>query len=134
MLMHMFPAHDLGRLGERYAVWYYRMRGYRVIARNVRVRDGELDLIVRRGDTLAFVEVKTRQPRCAGEGFEAVNREKRSQISRLADRWLTQHPHAGAIRFDVLSLRWTGRRFETTLLTDAFETVALARSPWRMTA
>jgi Holliday junction resolvase-like predicted endonuclease len=83
---------------------------------------------------LAFVEVKTRQPRSAGEGFEAVNRAKQSQISRLADRWLAQHPHEGAIRFDVLSLRWTGRRFETTQLTDAFCAVADARSPWRMAA
>jgi putative endonuclease len=134
MLMRMFPAHDLGRFGERYAAWYYRLRGYRVIGRNVRMRDGELDLIVRRGDTLAFVEVKTRQPRSAGEGFEAVNRAKQSQISRLADRWLAQHPHDGAIRFDVLSLRWTGRRFETTQVADAFCAVADTRSPWRMAA
>jgi putative endonuclease len=46
----------LGRRGERRAAWFYRLRGYRVVAANVRLRSGEIDLIVRRGRTLAFVE------------------------------------------------------------------------------
>lgn len=124
MLLRFHSAQELGRLGERYAAWFYRLRGYRVVARNVRTRDGELDLIVRRGSTLAFVEVKSRASLSAGEGFDAVTDRKQAQIIRLADRWLAQHPHEGAVRYDILSLRWTGRRFAATHLTDAFQEYA----------
>ena len=55
------PVAELGPIGERRALWYFRLRGYRIVARNVRLRRGEIDLIVRRGRTLVFVEVKTRQ-------------------------------------------------------------------------
>src|SRR5258705_7483395 len=111
MLMRFLPAHELARRGEQYAAWFYRLRGYRVVGGNVRARDGELDLVVRRGSTLAFVEVKTRASLAAGEGFDSVTPQKQSQVMRQAERWLAQNPHDGAIRYDVLSLRWTGRRF-----------------------
>ena len=51
---------ELGRIGERCAEWYYRLHGYRILARNFRVRGGELDLVARRGKTVVFAEVKTR--------------------------------------------------------------------------
>ena len=64
------PTARLGPLGERRAAWFYRLRGYTIVARNVRFRRGEIDLIVRRGRTLAFVEVKTRQSLTAGAGYD----------------------------------------------------------------
>src|SRR5438067_8320498 len=67
-------AKDLGRRGERRAAWFYRLRGYWIVARNERLRRGEIDLVVRRGKVLVFVEVKTRQSLTAGEGYEAVDR------------------------------------------------------------
>src|SRR5260221_1561221 len=123
MLFRFFPSHELGRRGEWFAAWFYRLRGFCVVARNVRMRGGEIDLIVRRGGTLAFVEVKARASVAAGEGSDAVTREKQSRIARLAARWLTQHPHEGEIRYDVLSLRWTGLRFVATQFANAFQTV-----------
>jgi putative endonuclease len=123
-------ARSLGRRGERRAAWFYRLRGYRIIARNLRVGRGEIDLIVRRGRTLAFVEVKTRQRLTAGEGFAAVDRAKRMQMIELASRYLVQHPHRGDVRYDVMSLFWTGWRFVVTHFADAFEPVADARYPW----
>lgn len=123
MLLRFFSSCELGRRGELYAAWFYRLRGFRVIARNVRTRDGEIDLIVLRGGTLAFVEVKARASVAAGEGSDAVTGEKKSRIARLAGRWLAQHPHEGEIRYDVLSLRWTGRRFVATQFANAFQTV-----------
>lgn len=126
MLMRFFPAPELGRRGEQYAASFYNLRGYHVIARNVRVYGGELDLIVRRGNTLVFVEVKTRASRTAGEGLDSVTPRKQLQIMRLAERWLAQHPHEGPIRYDVLSLQWDGRAFEPTHVADAFEDVAAA--------
>ncbi|HSP35400.1 MAG TPA: YraN family protein, partial [Thermoanaerobaculia bacterium] len=69
--MAKIPVASLGARGERRAAWFYRLRGYRVVARNVRLHSGEIDLVVRRGRTLVIAEVKTRQSLAAGEGFEA---------------------------------------------------------------
>ncbi len=126
-------AKELGRRGERRAAWFYRLRGYSIVARNVRLRSGEIDLIVRRGRVLAFVEVKTRQSLMAGEGYEAVDRAKQLQLVRLAGEYLARRPHSGEIRYDVLSLYWTGIRFIITYYRDAFRPVSDSRWPWKWT-
>jgi putative endonuclease len=110
----------LGVRAEWRAAWFYRLRGYRVVARNVRTRYGELDLIVRRGRSLAFVEVKARQSLTAGEGLEAVTPAKQRRIEQLAAAWLVRNPHDGPIRYDVLSMQWTGWRFRVTHVRDAW--------------
>jgi putative endonuclease len=124
---------ELGRRGERRAAWFYRLRGYSIVARNLRFRSGEIDLIVRRGRALAFVEVKTRQSLTAGEGYESVDRVKQLQLVRLAGEYLARHPHSGEIRYDLLSLYWTGLRFVVRHFPDAFRPVSDARHPWRWT-
>ena len=121
---------DLGRRGERRAAWFYRIRGYRIVGRNVRLRHGEIDLVVRRGRSLAFVEVKSRQSIAAGEGFEAVDRRKQLQLVRLAGEYLARQPHRGDIRYDVVSLYWSGRRFVLRHFPDAFQPVSDDRRPW----
>lgn len=123
------PVSRLGAMGERRAAWYYRLRGYAVLERNARHPAGEVDLVVRRGRTVVLVEVKTRQSDAAGEGHEAVGREKRERLARLGDRYAARYPEA-QIRYDILSLRWTGRRFVVTRFADAFQPVADARRPW----
>ena len=123
----------LGRLGERIAAWFYRLRGYQIVSRNLRLAAGEIDLVLRRGSTIVIAKVKTRQTRSAGEGHEAVSRDKRERLIRLADRYAAQHPGA-QLRYDILSIFWTGWRFAFTQYADAFRhgcrcpaTVALAR-------
>ena len=126
----IIPTAKLGPLGERRAAWFYRLRGYAIVARNVRSRGGEIDLIVRRGRTLVFVEVKTRQSLTAGAGYDAVDARKQQQLVTLASQWLARHPHPGEVRYDVLSLFWNGWRFVVTHLADAIRPVADARRPW----
>lgn len=121
---------ELGRAGERRAAWFYRLRGYRVVARNVRLHAGEIDLIARRGKTLVVAEVKTRRSLVAGEGHEAVNRTKRERLVRLASQYLRDRTDV-QIRYDVLSLYWTGWRFVVNHYADAFRPIADARQPWR---
>jgi putative endonuclease len=132
-LKRKLDVRKLGALGERRAAWFYRLRGYTIVGRNVRLRAGEIDLVVRRGNTLAFVEVKTRQSLAAGEGFESVDRGKQLQLVRLAEEYLARHPHAGEVRHDVLSLFWNGWRFIVSRFCDAFQPTSDARRPWRWT-
>lgn len=124
---------ELGRRGEQRAVWFYRMRGYQIVARNVRLPAGEIDLVVRRRHILAFVEVKTRQSLAAGEGFEAVDDQKKLRLVRLAEQYLARYAHRGEVRFDLLSLFWTGRQFIITHYLDAFHPFSDPRQPWRWT-
>lgn len=120
---------DLGKKGERRAAWFYRLRGYRILERNARLPAGEIDLVVRRGATIVVAEVKTRQTLIAGEGHEAVNRVKRERMIRLGDQYSARHPEAH-LRYDILSIYWTGWRFIVTHYPDAFRPVADARRPW----
>ena len=120
---------ELGRRGERRAAWFYRLRGYRILERNARLPAGEIDLVVKRGATIVIAEVKTRQTKVAGEGHEAVNRTKRERMIKLGDQYAARHPEA-QLRYDILSLYWTGWRFVVTHFPDAFRPVADARRPW----
>ena len=110
----------LGKRGEELACRELERRGYAIVARRFRVRGGELDIVARDGPTLVFVEVKARQSLAVGEGFESVTPAKQRRIEQLAAAWLVRNPHDGAIRYDVLSLQWTGRRFRITHFPDAW--------------
>ena len=93
--------------GERLAARHYRLRGYRILGENVRTGGYELDLIVRRGRRLVFVEVKERASDAFGGGVGAVNREKRRRVRLAAASWLRAHPESAAleIRFEVAAVR-----------------------------
>ncbi|MCI0346842.1 MAG: YraN family protein [Chloroflexi bacterium] len=95
----------LGARGEDAAAAWYVANGYEVVARNWRCREGELDLIVRRGRTIVFCEVKTRTSTAFGFPAEAVDYRKRQRLRVLAARWLDDAPlRAKEIRFDVASV------------------------------
>jgi putative endonuclease len=129
-----FGVRDLGVAGERRAVWHYRLRGYTIVERNYRCPRGEIDLVVRRGRTTAFVEVKTRQQSHAGEPGEAVDAAKQLRIVRSAEYFLAcSREEIGNVRFDVVSLLWTGWRFRLMRYADAFRPTADPRKPWRWT-
>jgi putative endonuclease len=127
------PPRQLGAMGERRAAWFYRLRGYSIVARNARSHAGEIDLVVRRGSTLVIAEVKTRQTSAAGEGHEAVDRVKRERLVRLGDEWSAKFERA-QLRYDILSIYWNGRRFIVEHFADAFRPVADAARPWRWRA
>ena len=129
----MYGKLDLGRAGERRAAWFYRLRGYRILERNLRLKSGEIDLVVRRGRTVVIAEVKTRQSLAAGEGYEAVDRRKRERLIRLGEEYANRY-HAARLRYDILSLHWNGRRFEVSHYADAFRPVADSRQPWKWRA
>jgi putative endonuclease len=83
-------ANRLGGLAERVAAILLRLKGYRNLAYRFRVRGGEIDIIARRGDTVAFIEVKVRPT--LGEARTAIGETKRRRISRAARVWLAANP------------------------------------------
>ncbi|MEW9534533.1 YraN family protein [Microbispora sp. NPDC049125] len=95
----------LGRHGEQIATDFLQSGGMRILARNWRCADGEIDIIARDGQALVIVEVKTRSGRSHGTAFEAVTRDKLLRLRSLAGRWLATQPESfGAIRVDVIAL------------------------------
>jgi len=102
-------AYGRGRRAERVAAWWLRLKGYRILAHGFRVPVGEIDLIARRGRTLALVEVKARPS--LDEAREAVSGRQRRRIERAAVSFLQRHPALADcdVRFDVVLLA-PGRR------------------------
>jgi putative endonuclease len=96
-----------GRRAERRAAWWYRLRGYRLLAANAWVADYELDLVVRRGRRLVFCEVKEKTGPAFGDAVEMVDGEKQRRLRRAAAAWLEQHPkQAGlVVSFEVISVQ-----------------------------
>ena len=113
---------DLGAYGERIAAAYLTDAGLRVLDRNWRCRDGELDIVAREGDALVFCEVKTRRATGYGHPVEAVGAVKQRRLRTLAQRWLAAHEeHAPELRFDVVGvLVRPGRPAQVTHLRAAF--------------
>ena len=92
--------------GERRALWHYRLRGYRILGTNIRAGRNELDLIVRRGRRLTFVEVKQRRNEGFGGAVGAVDAEKRRRVRRAAQVWLSRNPQAASMQvgFEVVAV------------------------------
>ena len=82
---------SLGRYGEDVAARLLREQGMVVIDRNWRCREGEIDLVLRDGDTLVVCEVKTRTSTDFGHPFEAIGDDKADRLQRLAFCWLREH-------------------------------------------
>jgi putative endonuclease len=104
----------LGACGEILAARWLHRRGYSVLARNVRTRHGEIDLIARDGRTLVFVEVKTRRVggryaiRADQDPLLGLGPQQRRRLRRLAAAWLSDRsgprPRTDAVRFDVIAV------------------------------
>ena len=95
----------VGRYGEELAVRHLKRVGLSILARNWRCAEGELDVVARDGDTIVFVEVKTRTGTGFGTPAAAVDFRKMQRLRGLALRYLMEaHPPFGDMRFDVVSV------------------------------
>lgn len=112
---------SLGRRGEELARNFLEEIGYHILEKNYRTRIGEIDLISRDGNTLVFVEVKTRSSKQYGHPFEALTRKKCAQIARVALHYLNQHGlHDQPARFDVVGVMM-GEKPKIEIVKNAFE-------------
>lgn len=104
-------VYDTGLNGEQQAEKYLLARGYETVCRRWRAGDGEIDLIMRDGSCLVFVEVKNRPRGFAGDGMAAVTPAKRRRMAHAALAFLAQREYQGcAARFDVVEITRDGLR------------------------
>ncbi len=102
-----------GDAAEQVALHYLGQQGLRLVARNVRFRVGEIDLIMLDAKVCVFVEVRMRSPSRFGGAAISVNYGKRQRLIRAAQCWLQSHsrhalmPTLPACRFDVVAIDGT---------------------------
>lgn len=103
------PRRRTARRGEELAARWLRLKGYAIEARNWRCAAGEIDIVARDGETLVFVEVKTRGSTAAGAPEDAVDARKQRRLVHLAQSYLAQR-RLGDVpcRFDVVAVSRTG--------------------------
>jgi putative endonuclease len=105
------PRVGIGRGGEAIAEAYLAERGYRLLARRFRLRNGELDLVMEDGATIVFVEVRTRRSGTSAGPLESVGALKQSRIVRAARVFLgAARLHDRPCRFDVVAVVASGTR------------------------
>lgn len=103
---------DLGKLGEDHAKTYLLQKGYAFLEANYSTRFGEIDLIFLDGQTVVFVEVKTRTSQDYGHPEEAVNLKKLKHLQKAAEIFLIKNPvfESNPVRVDVVAIEMLGRR------------------------
>ena len=91
-----------GRAAEWLCCWHLRLRGWRILVRDWRCPSGEIDIVARRGGTVAVIEVKARRELAVAQ--TALAPRQRRRIARAAEAYLSSRPDLGglAIRFDVM--------------------------------
>ncbi len=103
----MMNKRALGEEKEELAIDFLRKKGYFIIESNFRVKQAEIDIVARDGETIVFVEVKFRASTSSGHPLEAVNGQKIKKISRAALAYLSKNKISldnTAIRFDVIGI------------------------------
>ena len=93
-----------GNRGEDLATEYLQKKGYKIIERNFRTRFGEIDIVCRDGQTLVFVEVKTKIGHDFGEPEEMVNKSKISKVKRMGEVYLQDKGINVGCRVDVVAI------------------------------
>jgi putative endonuclease len=114
---------SLGRVAENLAAEYLERFGMRVLVRNWRRREGELDIVAQDWGTLVFVEVRSRSGEASGHALEAITPRKRAQVIRSARIYLSEEKwQASGFRFDVVGVTFStdGRTPVLDYVPDAF--------------
>ena len=98
-------AEGLGRWAENLALWRYRLTGFRVLARRYKTPVGEIDLVMRRGGLVVFIEVKARQR--LDDALSALDKRQQQRLSRAAAAFLSDYPRHRdcAMRFDLVGIQ-----------------------------
>lgn len=116
----MAQHNDTGKQGEEEAVRYLREKGYEIMTRNYRYQHAEIDLIVKKGKILAFVEVKTRTNLSYGNPEEFVSYTKAKLVMKAAEQYIFARDWQGDVRFDIVAVTVAGSELRIKHIEDAF--------------
>ena len=95
---------ELGKKGEDLAVSYLLKHGYKIVARNFRYQKAEVDIIVRKEDVLAIIEVKTRSTKDFGNPQDFVKGKQIQNLVKAVDFFVTEHDLDVEVRFDIIAI------------------------------
>lgn len=124
--LKLFPMstarQEFGELGERIAERWFRRLGWRVVNRRFKNGRRDIDLVVERQGTVAFVEVKARKGEEFGGPVAAVNWRKQKELAKSASVWIDRHGQPlETYRFDVVGVLVNGERVRIRHVPDAFQ-------------
>ena len=116
----MAAHNELGNIGEEMAVEFLLKKGYKIVSRNFKFQKAEVDIIARKGNTLAIIEVKTRSTPDFGDPQEFVKAKQIMNLVKAVDHFVTDHDLDVEVRFDIVAIikNKAGTRLEH--LEDAF--------------
>ncbi len=112
----------IGQKGEAAAARFLKKEGYEILAQNYRTTLGEIDIVARDGETLVFIEVKTRSGNSYGLPQDAVDLKKQVKITQVALLYLSkENLRPCSCRFDVVAVRKELASYHVELIRNAFE-------------
>lgn len=109
-----------GKLAEDFACQYLKKQGLSLLERNYRCRFGEIDLIMRNGEKLVFVEVRLRNHRHKLTGVQSIDYHKQQKLIKTAEIYLQQHNPYHSCQFDVMDLHQSDDTFKVSWVQNAF--------------
>jgi putative endonuclease len=112
---------NLGQKGEELACGFLVRQGLVLVEKNFRLRLGEVDLIMREGETLVFVEVKYRSSHAFGGALAAVTPRKQRKVKLVAEAYLQRFSEMPIVRFDVVGISPQGSGYRFDWVKGAFE-------------
>jgi len=116
----------LGKTGEDAATLYLRTKGYKIMSRNYRSRFGEIDIVAKTGETVVFVEVKTRGKNPVDTPGSAVDVYKRQKLIKTAKCYIiSEQLFDTDLRFDVIEVELYGLHCKIEHIENAFDTEGL---------
>ena len=116
----MADHNQLGQQGENLAVTLLQKKGYSILAENWRFGKNELDIVAKIGNTIAFVEVKTRSTEFFGDPSQAVSPNKQKRTIQAANAYLEAHQIDLEARFDIISIVVSNGKTKLDHIEDAF--------------
>lgn len=108
----MTSHNELGKRGEDLATEYLLEKGYKILNRNWRYSNSELDIIAQDGASLIVIEVKARSSNYFGYPEESVDEKKINFISRAVEEYISQIEWTSNVRFDIISILFSGNKVE----------------------
>lgn len=116
----MAAHNELGKQGEAKAWEYLEQEGYEILERNWVFRKAEVDIIAKKENVLAIVEVKTRSSNDFGNPEEFVNLKKIKMLVKAVDEYVNQNDYDCSVRFDIIAVSKDATKFKIEHLQDAF--------------